>query len=150
MKFLSPEVALYLYKSTIRPCTEYCCHVLAGVPSCYFELLDKLLKRICRTIGPSLAASLESLAHCRNVASLSLFYRLEQPIRELVVQSTTHFDGECLKKKVVLDGSGNDKIKPEDLPEYHVPPPYNYIEAISSLPETPTCEPAAEPDDLNF
>ena len=26
MKFLSPEVALYLYKSTIRPCMEYCCH----------------------------------------------------------------------------------------------------------------------------
>ena len=24
MKFLSPEVALYLYKSTIRPCMEYC------------------------------------------------------------------------------------------------------------------------------
>ena len=24
MKFLSPEVALHLYKSTIRPCMEYC------------------------------------------------------------------------------------------------------------------------------
>ena len=23
MKFLSPEIALYLYKSTIRPCMEY-------------------------------------------------------------------------------------------------------------------------------
>ena len=31
MKFLSPEVALYLYKSTIHPCMEYCCHVW-GVP----------------------------------------------------------------------------------------------------------------------
>ena len=29
---------------------------------------------ICRTVGPSLAASLEPLAHCQNVASLSLFY----------------------------------------------------------------------------
>ena len=27
MKFLSPEVALYLYKSTIWPCMEYFCHV---------------------------------------------------------------------------------------------------------------------------
>ena len=27
MKFLSPEVALYLYKSTILPCMEYCFHV---------------------------------------------------------------------------------------------------------------------------
>ena len=75
MKFFSPEVALYLYKSTIRPCMEYCCHVWAGAPSCSLELLDKLLKRICRTVGPSLAASLEPLAHRRNVASLSLFYR---------------------------------------------------------------------------
>ena len=50
-------------------------HVLAGAPSCYLELLDKLQKRICGTFGPSLAASLEPLAHRRNVASLSLFYR---------------------------------------------------------------------------
>ena len=75
MKFLSPEVALYLYKSTIRPCMEYCCHVWAGAPSCYLDLLDKLQNRICRTVGPSLAASLEPLAHRRNVATFSLFYR---------------------------------------------------------------------------
>ena len=54
---------------------EYCCHILVGAPSCYLELLDKLLKWICRTVGPLLAASLEPLAHRRNVASLSLFYR---------------------------------------------------------------------------
>ena len=72
MKFLSPEVGLYLYKSTIRPCIEYCCHVWAGAPSCYLELLDKLQKRICRTVGPSLAACLEPLAHRRNVASLKV------------------------------------------------------------------------------
>ena len=47
----------------------------AGAPSCYLELLDKLQKRICRTDDPSLAASLEHLAHGRNVPSLSLFYR---------------------------------------------------------------------------
>ena len=75
MKFLSPEVALYLYKSIIWPCVEYCCHVWAGAPWCYLELLDKLQKRICRTFGPSLAASLEPLVHRQNVASLSLFYR---------------------------------------------------------------------------
>ena len=75
MKFLSPEVALYLFKSTIRPCMEYCCQVWAGAPSCYLNLLDKLQKRICKIIGPSLAASPEPLAHRRNVASLSLFYR---------------------------------------------------------------------------
>ena len=52
-----------------------CSHVWAGPPSCYLELLDKLQQRICRAVGPSLAASLESLAHRRNVTSLSLFYR---------------------------------------------------------------------------
>ena len=75
MKFLSPEVALYLYKSTIRPFTEYCCHVWTGAPSYYLELLDKLQKQISRAVGPSLAPSLESLARRQNVASLSLFYR---------------------------------------------------------------------------
>ena len=44
MKFLSPEIALYLYKSTMHPCMEYCCHVWAGAPSCYLDLLDKLQK----------------------------------------------------------------------------------------------------------
>ena len=48
MKVLFPEVALYLYKFTVRPCMKYCCPV---------------------------SASIESLAHHRNVASLILFYR---------------------------------------------------------------------------
>ena len=75
MKCFSSEAALYLYKSTVRPCMKHCCHVWVRAPSCYLELLDKLEKRICRTVGPSLAASFEPLAHRRNVASLSLFYR---------------------------------------------------------------------------
>ena len=75
MKFLSPEVALYHYKSTIWSCMESCCQFWAGAPSCYLELLDKLQKRARRTVDPSLAVSIEPLAHCPNVASLSLFYR---------------------------------------------------------------------------
>ena len=39
------------------------------------ELLDKLQKQICGTVGPSLVASLEPLAHHQNVARLNLFYR---------------------------------------------------------------------------
>ena len=27
IEFLSPEIALHLYKSTICSCMEYCCHV---------------------------------------------------------------------------------------------------------------------------
>ena len=75
MKFLSPAVAPYLYKSAIRSSMEYFCSVWAGAPSYYLELLDKLQKRICRTVSPSHAASLEPLDRCRNVASISLFYR---------------------------------------------------------------------------
>ena len=45
MKFLSPKVALYLYKSTLWPCMEYCYHAWAGALSCYLKLLDKLQKR---------------------------------------------------------------------------------------------------------
>ena len=75
MKFLSSEVTVYIYKSTIRPCMEYCCSVWAGAPRCYLEMLDKQWKQISWTVDSSLAALLEPLAHCRNVASLSLFYR---------------------------------------------------------------------------
>ena len=52
---------------------KYCCHVWAGAPNGYLELLDKLQKRIYRPVGPSIAASLEPLAHRQNVASLKSF-----------------------------------------------------------------------------
>ena len=63
MKFLSPEVDLYLYKSTVQPCIKYCWHVWAGFHRCYLEL------------APSLGGSLELLAHGGNLASVSLLYR---------------------------------------------------------------------------
>ena len=59
----------------MRLIMEYCCYVWAGAPSSNLELLAKLQKRICRTVGRSLAASVEPLVHRRNVASLSLFCR---------------------------------------------------------------------------
>ena len=84
MKFLSPDGVLYLYKSTIWPCMEYCFHVWASAPSCYLVVLDKLQKRICRTDDPSLAACLEPLDHCRNIARLSLFNRYSFELAQLV------------------------------------------------------------------
>ena len=45
MKCLSPEVTLYLYKATLRPCMEYC-SVLGCDPGYSLESLDKLQKRI--------------------------------------------------------------------------------------------------------
>ena len=62
MKFLSPEFAQYLYKSSIQPFMEYCCHVLAGAPSCYLELLDQIQRY-------------KPLAHGRNASSISFFYK---------------------------------------------------------------------------
>ena len=75
MKFLSHEAALYLSKSTISPCMEYCCQVWADAPRCYLELLDKQQKQICKIVGPLFPASVEPVTHCRNVASSSLFCR---------------------------------------------------------------------------
>ena len=44
MKFLPPEVDLYLYKYgvTVQHFMEYCCHFQAGVPNCYLDMLNKL------------------------------------------------------------------------------------------------------------
>ena len=69
------KVALYLYKSTLRPCIEYCCHVWARGLSCYLDMLDRLQKRIYRIVSHTLAASLEPLAHHRHLASINLLYR---------------------------------------------------------------------------
>ena len=74
-RFLTPEAILHLYKSTIRPCMEYCCHIWAGAPASCLDLLDKIQKRVVNLVGPILSSSLQPLSHRRDVASLSLFYR---------------------------------------------------------------------------
>ena len=48
---------------------------LGWCPELLLGFFRQATKRICRIVGPSLAASLEPLAHRRNVASLSLFCR---------------------------------------------------------------------------
>ena len=127
MKFLSPEVALYLYKSTIRSCMKHCCHVWAGAPSCYLELLDKLQKGICRTVGPSLPASLVPLAHRQNVASLSFFYR--------------HYSDRCspeLAQLVTLPYSRGRSTRYSDRLHFSVTIPrcYKYVYVNSFFPRT--------------
>ena len=73
--YLTPESILYLYKATIRPCMEYCCHLWAGAPAHILNLLDRIQNRVCNMIGPQLSLKLQPLSHRRNVASLSLFYK---------------------------------------------------------------------------
>ena len=132
MNFLSPEVALYLYKSTIRPCME-CCHVWAGAPNCYLKLLDKLQKRICRAVGPSLPTSLEPLAHRRNVTSLSLF---------LVILKLNYYFGRCSSELVQLvplafsrGRSTNYSDRMHDF-SFTIPRCYKDVYVNSSFPRT--------------
>ena len=70
MKFISHEVVLYLYKSTIQSSMEQCCHVSAGAPfatwNCWINYK--------RTVGPLLGFSLEHLAQNQNVASFYSYY----------------------------------------------------------------------------
>ena len=54
---------------------EYCCHVWAVALRCFLNVLDTLQKRVCATVGPTFAASLEPLVRRRNVASLSFLYK---------------------------------------------------------------------------
>ena len=67
-------------------------------------IVGMLEKRLCKTVGISLDASLEPFAHRRNVASLSLFYsyyfvRCSSELAELVqllfsgARSTSYSDG---------------------------------------------------------
>ena len=69
------------------------------------ELLDKLQKRICETVGPSLAAFLELLAHFQNVASLSLLYsyyfgRCSSELAQLVPVSYSQGKSTCFSDRL--------------------------------------------------
>ena len=58
---------MFMYR-ILLPCLGWCPQLVLGT-------VRQATKKICSTVGPSLAASLEPLDHCQNVASLSLFYR---------------------------------------------------------------------------
>ena len=73
MKLLSPEVTLYLYKYTMRPCMEYV--VTSGLVPLVATRIVRNCLQIYRTVGPSLAASLETFARLKMWPVLSLFYR---------------------------------------------------------------------------
>ena len=53
---------------TLLSCLGWCPELLLGI-------VDKLQKWTCWIVGPLLAASLEPLDHCQNVATLGLFSR---------------------------------------------------------------------------
>lgn len=75
-RYFTPTQLLLLYKAQIRPTLEYCSHVWGGASSTSLSLLDRVQRKAIRLIAdPDLTSNLQSLAHRRAVASLSLFYR---------------------------------------------------------------------------
>ena len=71
MKFLSSEFAYYFYKFTAQPCMGYYLHDQVGTTSYSLNIWDELQTLECRTVNHSF----ETLPHCLNVATLSLFCR---------------------------------------------------------------------------
>ena len=71
MKFLSPEVAVSLQIYT----PMYGILLSRWCPQLLLRIVRQATKANMQTVGPSLAASLEHLAHHQNVASSSLFCR---------------------------------------------------------------------------
>ena len=75
--FLTPESILYLYKSTIQPCMEYCSYIWGGgAPRSHgLDLLDRVQKWVVSLVGSGLSSDLQAPSHRKDVASLSLFYK---------------------------------------------------------------------------
>ncbi|XP_045508843.1 uncharacterized protein LOC123704508 [Colias croceus] len=76
--FFTPAQLLQLYQAQIRSCVEYCSHLWAGSAKTHLGALESMERRACRIIGdPSLIRrGLQSLDHRRQVACLSVFYRI--------------------------------------------------------------------------
>ena len=47
----------------------------ASAPKCYLDIWDRFQNCVCKAVDLPLSDSLKPLAHCRDVAILSLFYR---------------------------------------------------------------------------
>ena len=78
MKFIYPNVALYLCKSTIWLWMDYCCHIWAAAPSCYLELLGKPQKHMqdCWSLFCYLSWTLDSLLKCSQLKSFRKSFTL--------------------------------------------------------------------------
>lgn len=62
-----------IYKSAIRPCIEYDCHILSVDLAKYLDILDKIQWRVCYSIYLDLASRFKSLSQRCDVASKWIF-----------------------------------------------------------------------------
>ena len=84
-RYFGSEQLLKLYTAQVRSCMEYCCHLWDGSAKYQLEALDSVDRRARKLINDDelVYKKLHHLQHRREVASLSVFYRI-------------HF-GECSK-----------------------------------------------------
>ncbi|CAH2242801.1 jg25120 [Pararge aegeria aegeria] len=77
-RYFTPGQRLALYQAQVRTSMEYCSHLLGGSAKYQFEALDSVDRSARRIIGDKLLtqAKLHSLQHLRNVACLSVFFRI--------------------------------------------------------------------------
>ena len=66
--FLTPESILYLYKSTIWPCMEYCSHICSDAPMSHrLDLPGQVQKWVVSLVGPGFSSDLQTLSHRRDI-----------------------------------------------------------------------------------
>lgn len=76
-RYFTSAHCLQLYKAQIRPHMEYCSHIWAGAPKYQLLPLDRIQRRAVRVINDlALTNRLDSLSLRRDVASLTVFYRI--------------------------------------------------------------------------
>ena len=90
-RVLSPPALSTIYKSYIRSQVEYCCPIWMGAAATFIKSLDRIQVRAIRILGDVEGNKLQSLAHRRGVAAMSVFHRLinrqaPSPLHSLIPQ----------------------------------------------------------------
>jgi hypothetical protein len=74
-RFFPASQLLKIYKANIRPCIEYCSHIWGGSTSVW--ILERVDRRARRLINdPAITDNMQSLQLRRDVAALSVFYKM--------------------------------------------------------------------------
>ena len=90
-RVLNPAALSTIYKSFIRSQVEYCCPIWMGAAATFIKSLDRIQVRAIRILGDVEGNKLQSLAHRRGVAAMSVFHRLinrqaPPPLHSLIPQ----------------------------------------------------------------
>ena len=77
-QYFTPEQLLNLYQAQVRSCMEYCSYLCDGSAKYQLDALETIERRAKKLINNDALVEkrLQSLAHRRKVAGLSVFYRM--------------------------------------------------------------------------